>query len=269
MQAELAAQEARIERLIDEAQSQQQAQLDTVQAGVIDSLNDALRAAPPSQRQWKLAEAEYLLRIGNHRVLMEHDSQGALGLFLAADQILAEIDDFSLHEIRAVLADEIIALRAVPSADLQGVYLRLEALNGQLDEVILRAPEFVPEVAEPPAEQTLWQEFVSATQGLVRVRNLSGDETLTPLLAPQEQDYLELNLRLALQQAQLAALRRQQEVYVHALQNVAEWLQRYAVDDAGVLGQEVVALQGLELSHPLPDVSASLRALRSLVGGAE
>ncbi len=235
------------------------------------SLQTALEAAPPSQREWKLAEAEYLLRIANHRVLMEQDSTGALQLLLATDQIIEELDDFALHAIRARLADEILALRQVPRDDLQGVYLRLEALKSRLDTVAFYQPRFEPTVEEAAPEAPLLTQLGTALAGFVRIRTLGNDETFKPLLAPQEEQYLELNLRLALEQAQLAALKRDQTVYEHAIASARGWMARYLDGEAdanGPLLAELDALIQLELARPLPDISGSLTELLAVRRGA-
>jgi len=54
--------------------------------------------------------------------------------------------------MRARLADEIIALRQVPRDDLQGIYLRLESIKSQVENLALPQPQFVTD-APPPAEE--------------------------------------------------------------------------------------------------------------------
>jgi uroporphyrin-3 C-methyltransferase len=234
---------------------------------VLKSLNNALVAAPPSQREWKLAEAEYLLRIANHRVLMAQDSVGALSLLQAVDQIILELDDFSLYQIRARLADEIIALRQVPRNDLQGIYLRVEALKSQLDDLPLPRPAYLqPEEALDP-EQPVWQTLLDELKKFIRVRSLSSGEVLKPLLAPEEERYLELNLRLTLEQTQLAVLKRHQEVYLQSLQTARRWFVDH-VDPTDkrtqLLLQSVDELMLIELRQPIPDISGSLNELLGL-----
>ena len=251
-------------------QSEQTERLASNEEAVLKSLNEALSAAPPSQREWKLAEAEYLLRIANHRVLMEQDSNGALILLQAADQIMAELDDFALHQVRARLADEIIALRQVPREDLQGIYLRLEAIKSQLNALPLPQPEYLQRTETLAAEQSVWETLVEELKKFVRIRTLSSSEALQPLLAPEEIHYLQLNLRLALEQAQLAALKRQQDVFEQSLLNVRRWL----VDHADVEDERTTALLTsvdelliIELARPLPDISGSLNELLTLRRG--
>lgn len=253
-----------------EAQAEQTERLARNEKAVLKSLAQALTAAPPSQREWKLAEAEYLLRIANHRVLMEQDSNGALSLLQAVDEILAELDDFSLFQVRARLADEIIALRQVPRDDLQGVYLRIEALKTQLDGLALPKPAYFRDAGVIEAEQTVWQTLLDELKKFITVRTLASDEALGPLLAPEQERYLELNLRLALEQAQLATLKRQQVVYEHSLQTVRRWFVDHADQHDPhtqfLLGSVDELLQ-VELARPLPEISGSLNELLNLTRG--
>ena len=61
---------------------------------VTSMLAEAVNQGPPSEREWKLAEVEYLLRIANHRILMERDVVAARDLLSAADAVLNDLDDF-------------------------------------------------------------------------------------------------------------------------------------------------------------------------------
>ncbi len=244
------------------------------QAEAREALARSLRAAiaevaeqaPPERGEWQLAEVRYLLRIANHRLLMERDVSGALRLLEAADTVLAELDDFGLHEVRARLADEIAALEGLSSTDLQGLFLRLESAKRDLDALPLRKPEFTPAEApgaRPGDDAGAWAALQRQLANLVRIKRLDGE--VKPLLAPEEAVYLELNLRLMLERAQLAALREEQLMYEESLLTALTWIERYLdTDDPAVrrLRDELDALAGVDLARPLPDVSGSLEALR-------
>ena len=58
----------------------ERARIDASVERLQSALGSALAAKPPTTVEWKLAEAEYLLRVGNHRVLMERDARGAVPL---------------------------------------------------------------------------------------------------------------------------------------------------------------------------------------------
>ncbi len=250
---------------LESFQADQQRRLAEVESNLIDALNAVSSQAPPPPRVWKLAEAEYLLRIANHRLLMERDVTGALQLLRGADQILLEIDDFGFFEVRSQLADEILALGAVRDNDLQGIYLRLEAVKGEIVKLPLKVPEYLLASDEEPVTG----DEVGFVAGLraqfasyLRFRRLEGGQK--PLLAPEEAVYLELNLRLMLERAQLAALRRQQVVFEQSIATARDWIVEFLAADEEITQRIVTELQELlevELNLTLPDISGSLTAL--------
>jgi uroporphyrin-3 C-methyltransferase len=248
-------------------QQSQEAALAASEAALLTALNDVSRQGPPSAREWQLAEAQYLLRIANHRLLMERDVPSALRLLKAADQILMELDDFSLHTVRARLADEILALGNVEGVDVQGLFLRLEALKGELDQLPLRLPEYlVDDQAQPDPQKGFWAVLGDEFSNYLQLRRFDG--SVKPLLAPEEAVYLELNLRLMLERAQLAALRREQLIYQESLTTAQEWIEAYLdLEERPVrrMIDELSSLSDLTLDRPLPDISGSLNELASVL----
>ncbi len=255
---------------IDSALAQQQQRLEATEKSLMESLNRVANQAPPSQQEWKFAELEYLLRIANHRVLMEKDADGARRLLETADAILAELDDFGLHEVRAQLADEILALKRLGKNDVQGLFLRLEAVKRGLDGLPLRVPEYLQnppvgsasESGAAGSERGVLEAFAESMGSYLRFREL--ETQIKPLLPPEEITYLELNLRLMLEQAQLGALRGQTDVFEQSLDNAIEWLNSYLDADAAAVSDmigELTALREISVARDLPDISGSLRAL--------
>ena len=248
-------------------QQSQEAALAASEAALLTALNDVSRQGPPSAREWQLAEAQYLLRIANHRLLMERDVPSALRLLKAADQILMELDDFSLHAVRARLADEILALGNVEGVDVQGLFLRLEALKGELDQLPLRLPEYLlDDQAQPDPQKGFWAVLGDEFSNYLQLRRFDG--SVRPLLAPEEAVYLELNLRLMLERAQLAALRREQLIYQESLTTAQEWIEAYLdLEERPVqrMIDELSSLSDLTLDRPLPDISGSLNELASVL----
>ncbi len=258
----------RLEEGGGQSQAEWAAQADEWLTAADSALNQRLeqiaQAAPPSERDWKLAEVEYLLRVANHRLLMEQDLSTALGLLQAADGIVEALDDLALHPVRAALADEMLALSKSEGADVQGLYLRLDALKRQLGSLALARPQHrLAELEEAPSEPSGILEAVAAEfRQLLRFRRM--DAAVKPLLAPEEAVYLELNLRLMLEQAQLATLKRDQVVFDSSLGSAQEWVRRHLdLDDSDVqVTLEALAdLRQVALDVPLPDLSGSLNAL--------
>jgi uroporphyrin-3 C-methyltransferase len=256
-------QQAALERF----RERQQAARAATEKALRESLSEVARQAPPSTAEWRRAEAQYLLRIANHRLLMEGDVEGALSLLQATDSVLAELDDFALHGVRARLADEIAALEGVEGTDVQGLFLRLEAAKRNLDELPLRIPEYLQaELEIPPPADDFWSVLKRQLSGMLSFRRLDG--AVKPLLEPEEAVYLELNLRLMLERAQLAAVRREQMIFEESIATAVDWIQDYLDTSKPpvrrMLG-ELSALQDVDLARPLPDISGSLNALQDVL----
>lgn len=238
------------------------------------------------REDWLLAEVEYLLRLASQRLLVEGDVKSAQVLLVNADQVLQSIDDYSLLKVREALQQDLVRLRALPELDLNGAYLQLAALIGQIEQLPSMpvdpfaaqetALDAVPEMpAEEVSEATdidsllthaegfalqAWQGFA----GLYRI-NSDRDQPVQVLMTPNEEIYLRQNLRLMLEQAQLALLQGRQPVYDHALEKAQRWVQRHfqrqAVTEAMVAQlQELAALQ---VNPQLPEIGRGLKALKA------
>ena len=262
-------------RLADDLAAQVQV-LASTRTALTAAASAAPRQAPaPAPRDWQLAEVEYLLRLANHRLRLEHDADGATDLLSSADEILADIDDFAFHDVRALLAEEMAALLAYEGADVQGVFLKIEAIGGLLDQLPLRLPEYaavdraqtVP--ASDPEPSTL-AALLGRLEGLVRFRRHDAD-TRRPLLSPEEVVYLEQHLRLALERAQLAALRGDQAIFAASLTAARDWLEEFvdpSRDAVATVRSELDVLLAVDLATTPPDISGSLAKLRELRHGA-
>ena len=262
---------AELARLGEELAAQRRA-VSEARTAMADAVAANLDRAPPTPSAWKLAEVEYLLTIANHRLLMQQDAVGAQKLLVVADQLLAELDDFRFHEVRALLAAEELALRSFDYADTQRVFLRLEAVKGMLGRLPLRLPEYTSEDASEAGsdeDPSMLHALLDRLGNLVRFRRHHG-EAVRPLLAPEEAEYLEQHLRLALDRAQLAALRRDQDIFSASLGAAREWLHRFVEPGRTAVVEatrELDELLKVDLDIEPPDISRSLTRLRELRWG--
>ena len=234
-------------------------------AGVVAS--DVERVSPPEADDWKIAEVGYLLRIANHRILMERNVADARALLANADSLLGELDDFRWHGVRELIAAERIALnQAQDMTDVQGVYLALEALKAPLGELLKARPILSSPAVDqqPTVDSPVWDALLLRLADVFRIQRIDAT-SIKPLLSTDERYYVEQQLRLALEQAQLGALRHQQGVFDASLGNVRRWLeQEFEPDTSGLaaLLKSVDELAKVKLEVPLPDISGSLHALQ-------
>lgn len=221
-------------------------------------------ASPPDTREWRIAEAAYLLRIANQRARLERDLEGASSLLAAADGILAELDDYSLVPVREALVEARAALAAQPAVDRVALYLELEALALEVDALPMQEPQFRPLGAgdEAAAEDSgLWATLERRLLGLFDFR-LHRGEQVRPLLTPDASFWRHHNIRLRLSQAQLALLRGEQEVWTGSLNGVAAWIRE--LPDATELADEASALAKRPVRVSAPDISEPLKRLDAL-----
>ena len=131
-----------------------------MEAVLAQQQKELARFSASDRDSWLLAEAGHLLRLANQRLVMAGDPVAAQALLNSADAVLRELDDASLHTVRAAIAADIASLRAVPRVDVEGIYLRLAALLEQADTLVIfqlpeqpaqPTPEAAGRLAGPPA----------------------------------------------------------------------------------------------------------------------
>ncbi len=97
-----------------------------------------------SRQDWRLAEAEHLLRMASLRLSALHDTNSARFLLQAADQILMEQDDPAAFAAREQLAKSISALQSSGTLDRTGLFVRLGALHQQASALTPSCPRVCP-----------------------------------------------------------------------------------------------------------------------------
>ncbi len=233
------------------------------------------RFSTADRRDWLLAEVEYLLRLANQRLLLAGDVGAAQALMSSADGILAGMDEPVLHELRAAVAADLAAVRAVPHVDVEGIYLRLGALQEQADGLVifrLNETESGPR-PEPAADwrgrlRQGWEQALAKLSSYVTIRRR--DMPAEALMDPQWEALVRQNLRMLLEQAQVALLSGNQALYGRSLRAAQYWAQQFTDSDeaaARAMSGELEQLAGLTVAVKMPDLARSLAALQKAVEG--
>ncbi|MAB24687.1 uroporphyrinogen-III C-methyltransferase [Pseudomonas neustonica] len=212
-----------MQRLVAEMQRSQQA---------IGERLDILQG--DGREDWKLAEAQYLLRLASLRLLAVQDVNAARELLGTVDGILKSMPDSGLYGVRQQLAQYQAQLEGLPELDRPGVFLRLAALRDQVERlVLLPVPEFDPdevsteeEYADRLQRRDRWDRVLMRLERYVRVDFQRG-KVITPLLDEAEMQRVQRTLQLTMEQAQWAALRGETEVYQASLTQAEKMLSQY------------------------------------------
>lgn len=287
--AEMAVLKDRLNQMQSEAGSLAASEGDLlVQAEVLRKQNEELKAQvehnsdrlgklPGAERQdWLLAEVEYLLRMANQRLQLERDWSGALSMLQAADNVLVETRNPRFNPVRATLAKEMLALRAAPALDYTGAVLRIQALQEQIPQLPWLPSHISEETPATPATEpapeagewyiTLWSNVRDALLNMVRIRER--DVPMAAPLTPDQQYYLQQNMHLMLEQAQVALLRQNADMYQHSLQRVAGWMKEYLMisdDRSRAVQSALEELVQWNVAPAIPDISGSLSQLQKLL----
>lgn len=249
-----------------------QAYRQTLDANLDKVLAELAEEQDADPREWLYAEAEYLLRLANQRLRLERDVQGAQSLLEAADARLAEADNPALIPVRRAIQSELAALDSVPGVDRTGLYLALMAQQEQLATLPLK--QDVEEIAAQSDDQAPleggWREQLAQLGGelkdLVVVRH--HDEALEALMTPEQESYLRQNVRLLLEQAQLALLKAEPRLYHASLGKAITLVERYYDTQNEAVKASLERLRSLHdktIRPELPDISASLQRLKDFI----
>lgn len=221
-----------------------------------------------SREDWRLAEAEHLLRLAMLRLSALQDVASAIALVQGADDILRAQDDPQAFAARGELIKVLEALRNIPQIDRSGLFLQLSALRNQVAGLQILAPEYIVP-AEVPSEVTVsdssrWAELWQELSRYVRI-DLHADQDVRPQLAGQSLAQVRLTLSLALEQAQWGALNGEQQVYAQALAAASDVLSNYFDRNNQAvqrLQQRLDELAGQRVVTQLPHLDDALNTLQ-------
>lgn len=232
------------------------------------------------RKDWLVMEAEYLIQLANYRLLFERDINTAIVALHSADQRLKDAADPALLNTRKVLADSIQSLKQVEQADLAGLSLTLSAVNKELEKLPLNTPDPIAKAhaADTDLAETnkvsSWKDLPAAIwrdlKTLIVIRD--HDQPIGPLLSPQQRFFLVENLRLQLEQARLAMLTGQVDVFQERIQTAIQWIETHFDKEAALTKSTLDTLQQLSqaaIAPELPDISAAYQALQKYQANAD
>jgi len=224
-----------------------------------------------SRKDWRLAEAEHLLRLATLRLSALQDISSAQALVQGADAILREQNDPGSFAAREQLAKSLTALRSVEQPDRTGLFLQLAALRDQVVQLNALAPAYQNQgdsLASLTADgdgASRWSQWWDEISHYIRI-DFNADKNVRPLLAGQSLTQVRLALSLALEQAQWAALNGQESVYTQALAQAQDVLKgNFNADNpqSKKILEQVIALSKQPVTVKTPDLAGALSAVQA------
>ncbi len=238
------------------------------------TIADLQKSQHSSKDDFLAEEALYLVKLANNNIQFENNLPVAIKLLQSADQDIAKLTDPKIYAVRKDFAADLAALQAAPEVDVTGVYVRLSALNDQLDKLPV-LNKFASMQVQTPQEKnndnaSWWRRGLNTMsdvlQRIVIVRK--NQPNIPPFIAPDQQVFLYQNLHAQLEKAQWGLLHHQPDIYRKSLQQTVNWIKQYVALDSIMTKQALTELQQLQAIdvHPaLPSVNNSLQAIQSYV----
>ncbi|MBL4729052.1 MAG: uroporphyrinogen-III C-methyltransferase, partial [Gammaproteobacteria bacterium] len=191
-------------------------------------------------------------------------------------QALRDSGSSSVFAVRQAIASDLQKLKSIDILDREGIYLRLDGLLAEMENIDLLNSMRVEFENRRNAESQPLQLGSDTNSFLDSSFEFLGsifvwrewEETPEAMLAPGQDDLIKQNLRLMLEQAQLALLMRDNSLYQQAVAKSQDWFQRYAITDSlqgQALTRELSQLRAIDINPLLPALSQSLLLINQLV----
>ncbi len=225
------------------------------------------RLTATDRRAWLGNEAAFLVRLAAERLLSARDISAAMALLGNADALLAEADDPRFELARRALAQDRAALRAAPVVDVVGLYARFNAVAGQaaaLDAGPGAAPKMPVGHSENWRDRAKagWEAALAKLSSYLVVKRR--DAEMARMMTPDWEALVRQNLRMLIEQAQIAALSHNPMLYAAALDRASTFVSEFAgvdPDRVEAVGNELAALKQIDIAPALPDLTRSRAAL--------
>ena len=222
-----------------------------------------------------IAEVEQSVSIAAQQLQLAGNVAAALIALTGADARLAAAAQPQFLAVRKLIARDIERLRALPTADVPGMAMKLESVIAGIDAMPLafeqRPRADAPKKPAALAEFAWWQRFAADAwaefRQMVRIERI--DMADPGLLSPQQSFFLRENLKLRLVNARLALLARDGKSFREDMRQAREWLERYFDGRAKPVqaALEVVrALGATNVAVDPPTLNETLTALRNFKG---
>ena len=239
---------------------------------------------------WSLAEVEQLLEIANQRLQLSGDIELALRALKLAERRLRALPDPAFAPVRERVAGEIAALSRVATVDVVGTLSALSALARSVDDLPLAgdlragsahsgdddadANDGNPTTTPPTNTNTddssssFWdagKTLLADLGGLVQIE--TDGKSRAPILSAELRRIIFEKTKLILESCQLAFMRERGDVYAARMDEAKNWVAENFDGESAEVGAWLARLTALAAVPPapasdLPDISASLRALR-------
>lgn len=247
--------------------------------GVLGNIQDSIENLQLDYRResklnnskgFSLVIIEHLVRMADLTLNTSGDVKLAISFLSAARE---HVQSMGLSVVDHALNKDIEQLKSVQAYNLSDLVVKIESLNKKLSFLPLLVENFSGQKDIAPQEEKridkIWKKVLNSgmesLKGVVSIRR----QNTEPLLVPEQERILRLNMQSKLLQAEFAVMQRQNELYQTCLKGVLVLVKRYFVansDAAKEILSMLKELQLINLSPKLPHPTATIAALMDFSG---
>lgn len=240
------------------------------------TLNGMYQELTKNRSDWLLSEVEHTLSIASQQLQLAGNVPAAISALDMVDARLSKFDRPQLIGVKKAVATDLEKLKALPYLDTVGLTVKLDRLMLSADNLPLvvdahHLQDQPGKKAAAPTNAPIWERLLSdiskSLGELVHIRRMDKPEAL--LLSPEQSFFLRENLKMRLLDARLALIQRDGVTYEADIAAAQNYAQRYFDNDAAATRQwlaTLIELKSAPLSVTLPDLNASLKAVRDAQG---
>lgn len=246
--------------------------LDANLLAVNKKLNKALKNRAYSTNDWLMLKAKYCLQLAVINNNWTNDLQTTYGLLDSADEILKNLPHDKIDEIRESIAKEKLLIRQARQLDTVKILAKLSAIQQTAQDLPTKntlssnTKNQDIEVSQPNTWQEHLQYSLQQLKSLIIIKN--NDESFSPTLTLSYIKMLRENITLNLQQAELAVIQRNQDIYVisikQAIKNI-ESTYKLSNPKTQFVVKQLENLQEENLTTPKLELGASLQLLEEIM----
>lgn len=262
-----------------DAIQQNQNELQNRLTNLIEQTQAAINQRPYQKQDWLMLKARYYLELEQINVHWSDDFSSSIELLQQADNLLKQLNEPKIFDVRQAIAKDIAQLQSIPTLDIAGLLSQLDAaqisvgnltIQSNIGESKTEKKNETTKTLNPTAWRSRLQDSLNLLEKLVIVRR--NDENIKPLMSPLFESLLRESIQLNLQEAQWAILNKNPVVYQLALKQAITNLKRAFKDetqDTGALIKQLKKLQQIKLNQEKPVIGLALPLLNQVISTQE
>ncbi|HHT0592583.1 TPA: uroporphyrinogen-III C-methyltransferase [Legionella anisa] len=252
-----------------------QKQLQTEFESLSKQLQNAMNQKFYQNQDWLLLKARYYLELAQINAHWSNGVDSTIALLNQADQLLKQLNEPKILDIRQAIAKDIAQTQALPSVDIAGLLSQLDAAQSSINDLSIplpvnEHPTSTENTTTPANNSATWrdrlQNSMNVLEKLVVIRR--HDQEIKPLISPAFEAILKEKLRLNLQEAQWAILNNEPVVYQRVLKQAIDSLNmnfNANTPNTAALIKKLTELQQANITRKRPSMGTALPMLNELI----